>query len=537
MAGSLAAALARRARENGHGVEWTWPSTQYQTDPVAFAREVCGFEPYERQIEIMQAVAVPLARVAVKSGHKTGKSECAALIALWFYCSYPAARVVMSSTTARQVDKILWRALRMLHWRAKAGIRPDDRALRRNPALKTRDIGGEPKILARSGLVSDDFREITGFTAKEAEAVAGVSGENLLYIVDEASGVPETIFEAIQGNMAGGARILLISNPTKSEGTFFECFGAKARSETNPTGYVTFTIRSTETPNCEAGETLIPGLATREWVDMMRTDYGEDSPWYTVRVLGDFVLNEAGKIIGLADILAAEQRWDDLEDVGLLHIGLDPAGPGGGGDETVFCLRRGQRVERFLAFRSQNEDDITVQLVGLVRENARPRERPIVKVDREGLVGSKVFGCIRAFLDAQSDAGRPFDLVGVRASDKARRDPINFDRVRDELWENMRMWIHNGGAIPQDTKLEQELHCPDWEVRLDLKRKCEQKENLRKRLGRSPDRADAMALAVWDISIADLSSLSVVRSETHDQWQNSANPSMDPYDAERAWRR
>jgi hypothetical protein len=178
-----------------------------------------------------------------------------------------------------------------------------------------------------------------------------------------------------------------------------------------------------------------------------------------------------------------------------------------------------------------------VQLVGLVRQHRRPREKPLVKVDREGLIGSKVFGRLRAWLDAQPQHERPFELVGVRASAAACRDPVNFDRVRDELWENMRLWLQSGGAIPSMPKLEQELHCPEWVTRIDLKRKAEPKENLRKRLGRSPDHADAMALAVWDVSYRDMGEAAVTRTETRDHYAEPAQGGLDPYDAERAWRR
>lgn len=536
LASSLGLHLSATARALGEGVEWQWPSPQYQGDPVAFARDVLGYEPWSRQQDVMRAIARPLARVAAKSGHKVGKSGLAAAIAWWFYCSFPNARVVMSSTTSRQVDRILWREVRMLHYRARAGLKPEDKSLKRNPRLTTRDMGGEPKILARSGMTSPDFREITGFTAKEAEAVAGISGENLLYIIDEASGVTQNIFEAIKGNMAGGARILLLSNPTRSEGEFFNAFSTNTRTDDNPTGYECFTIRSDETPNCVEGVTTIPGLATPEWVEMMARDYGRDSPFFAVRVLGKFVENEMGRIINLALILASEQRWDDTEDEGVLHIGLDPAGPSGGGDETVFCLRRGQKILSFHAFREQNEDAIVVQLVGIIRENRRPRERPIVKLDREGLIGSKVFGRLISYLQSHSENERPFELFGIRASDGARRDPVNFDRTRDELWENMRLWMVNGGAIPPDHKLQQELHCPEWVTRVDLKRKAEAKDELRRRLNRSPDRADAMALAVWDVTHRDAHE-GMMRTETRSQFTEPSEAGFDPYDAEKAWRR
>lgn len=513
----------------------TWPRAEYRTDPARFFREVLGVEPTQKQIAIALALVPENARVAVKSGHKVGKTKIDICIALWFYCSFEEARVVLTSTTSRQVDRVLWRELRMTHHRARVGLKPDDEGLKRNPGLKTQDIGGEPATLARSGLVSPDFREITGFTAKEAEAVAGVSGRNLLYIVDEASGVPQAIIDAIEGNRAGGVRILLTSNPTKCEGEFFEAFGKKAKSETNPRGYTGFTISSEESPNVVEGRTVVPGLATPEWIEEKKADYGEDSDWYKVRVKGEFPINEAGKIISLALITGAEERWEDAEEDGVLHIGLDPAGPAGGGDESVFALRRGKKLLKLIAMREQSEDALLVHLLSILREYRRGKEVPIVLVDREGLVGAKVFGAIRGYLSSHPESARPFHLVGVRSSEKAKRDPQNFDRVRDELWENMRVWLRDGGAIPSDVKLEQELHAPKWVARVDLKRKAERKEDLRKFLGRSPDRADALCLAVWEASDSERGD-GVFRTEQRDRFAEPAAQGIDPYAGESAWR-
>src|SRR5215831_7226662 len=93
-----------------------FPSPKYARNPSAFFREILGVEPWSRQVDILEAIR-DHDRVAVCSGHKVSKSHSAAGIALWFYCSFKDARVVLTSTTARQVDQILWRELRMLRAR------------------------------------------------------------------------------------------------------------------------------------------------------------------------------------------------------------------------------------------------------------------------------------------------------------------------------------------------------------------------------------------------------------------------------------
>lgn len=476
LAASLSAACMTAALAAGVGsTGYEWPSTKYRDNPVAFFREVLGVEPWTRQVEIIEAIR-DHKRVAVSAGHKVSKSHTFAGAALWFYCSFSDARVVMSSTTSRQVDQILWRELRMMHARTKI------------------PIGGRLGELARSGLKSTDFREIVGFTAREAEAVAGISGKNLLYLIDEASGVPDIIFEAIEGNRAGGARVALFSNPTKTEGEFFEAFHGKSQF------YETYRISSEESPNVITGREVIPGLATREWIEEKREEWGADSAQYLIRVKGEHALNEDGKIISVHDVAEAEGRWAFTPAAGRLQIGLDPAGPGEGGDESVFAPRRGNKVLALRAYHGLNDEAHLAHLLGIIEEFGLKREQPpIVVVDREGPIGSRLYGTLRSYVDQHTDA---FFVVGVRSSDKARRRADLYERVRDELWANLSDWIRDEGAIPEDAKLAKDIHAPEWHGQISGKLKATPKRELKKALGRSPDRGDAVCLAVWPTAVA-----------------------------------
>jgi hypothetical protein len=474
--GDLAIVCERVAAEHatdGTGYLTAAERAHYREHPDAYATDVLGVRPWAKQIEILFAVR-DHKRVAVRSGHKVSKSHTAGILALWFYDCFDDARVVLTAVTSRQVDKILWREIRKLIARAKRPIR------------------GEVHELARSGITSEDFREIVGFTAREAEAVAGVSGRNLLYLVDEASGVPDAIFEAIEGNRAGGARVGLFSNPTRTEGEFFEAFDTKTEF------YKTFTISSEESPNVVAGREVIPGLAERAWIEEKKREWGEDSPLFKIRVKGVHVLAEEGKILSVHAIQQAEILWDDTPAIGRLHLGLDPSGPGLAGDETAFAARRGQKILGLVAMRGLSEGAILAHALGILTEHRKPGDEvPLVKIDREGPIGTDVLAAFRAHAAARP---QDFEVVAVRSSDKAFREPHLYDRVRDELWANLARWIRAGGAIVEDTKLAKELHSPEWEGQLSGKLKATPKDVLKKRLGRSPDRADAVALAVWDLA-------------------------------------
>ena len=507
-----------------------FPSDHYRRDPVAFFREVLGVEPWSRQIEIIEAVR-DHPRVAVCSGHKISKSLSAAGLALWYYCSFPDARVVMTSTTSRQVDQILWRELRMLRARGGRCVAckledPDGHRIPK-PCPHSTTIEGDQGELARTGLKSPDFREIVGFTAREAEAVAGISGRNLLYLADEASGIGDEIFEAIEGNRAGGARVAMFSNGTRNDGEFYEAFHAKSAY------YKTLRVSSEETPNVIEGREIIPGLATREWIEEKKLEWGVDSALYKVRIKGEHATHEEGRIFSVHQITQAEQRWSETLPAGRLYIGLDPAGPSGSGDESAFCARRGMKAMWLRTLRGLNDEQHLVQLLAMIGAERLPRETPVIVVDREGMIGASLYGLLRNHIDLNPGN---FELVAVRASDHAVRQPKIFDRIRDELAGNLEQWFRDGGAIPEDVKLEKELHSVGWIQALNGKLKLTPKAEIRKLIGRSPDRFDALALACWEpLSLQGESIPSSAQKVAAREAQPDV-PIMDPYAGGDVWR-
>ena len=495
-------------RESMRGLEITWPDRTWWDRPVEFFTQILGVTPWSRQVDILEAVR-DHDRVAVRSGHKVSKSHSLAGIALCFYASFDDARVVMSSTTARQVDQILWRELSMMKARGGRCVSckaadPDGRRIPA-PCPHSALIDGELKGLAKSGLKSG-FREIVGFTAREAEAVAGISGANLLYLLDEASGIPEVIFDAIEGNRAGGARVVMYSNPTRTTGYFYDAFHSKSRF------WKGIQISSEETPNVVEGRIVVPGLATRSWIEEKKDEWGEDSALYRIRVKGEFVTNESGRIFSVDAITQAQIRWSDRTTdeagravevpadpkLGRLFIGLDPAGATGMGDDTVFCFRRGPHVVAFEHRKGLDDEMHLIQLLALMGKRAAPGETPVVVLDASGSIGASLGGRLRGYAEQHP---RAFKLFAARGSDRAMHNPLVYDRIRDELTGNLEKWLRAGGEIPADDKLAGEMHAMEWEIQPGSGRqKVTAKTKLKRELGRSPDRYDALALACYEPS-------------------------------------
>jgi hypothetical protein len=340
------------------------------------------------------------------------------------------------------------------------------------------------------------IREIRGITAREVEALAGISGD-LLFIVDEASQMPKAVAEALEGNLMGGGRMIWISNPTRTDGPFYETFN-------NPdvkAHWSTFHLSSEAVAEYQHEHGLaIKGMATRQIVAEYEAEKKRDSDYFIMRVLGEFLRNETGRIISLGDLELAHEAWPDAVPNGDLHIGVDPAGPGDGGDRYAFCVTRGNKVLWLETRQSLTHEEAIEYIRSLVKIHRRGSEIPWVIADVEGPIGSALGYSLTAISTALKSK-RPadsFEFVGVKASHSANRNPREYERIREELWANGARWLREGGALLPDHELEAELHAPMWISTVGGKLKVTPKSELRNALGRSTDKADAFLLSVWE---------------------------------------
>lgn len=486
----------------------TFPSPRWQADPVGFARDVLGIELWSAQVEILESIR-DNRNTTVRSGHKCGKSTALAVAALWFYCSFDRARVLMTAVKASQIDEVIWKEVRRLHRIAASPLRETGESRR-----TVTPLGGDLNVLARSGLRDPaDDRQVWGITARDGEGLAGISGPNILILVDEASGIKDGFFEVLGSSLAGSggtARKCYISNPTRTTGEFYKSH------TTNAHLFTCLHVSSEDTPNARGTKT-IPGLAGPDWIAEKKLEYGADSATYQVRVKGEFVHDREGKIISLDLIAAAELAWDDVPTAGDLQIGIDPAGDGIIGDETAMAVRRGGKITTVLVWRGQSEDAIVAHALGLLVEH-RSRDVqgvPRIVVDVEGGIGTRVFGKLKVAVDA---SGAVVQLVGVRSGKKLWGSP-EYDMVRDGLWGQAFEWIKAGGAIPSDLKLAQELNAPIFVSDKNRRKVATDKKALRKILGRSPDRADAVCLAIWGFASVDLEAREAPARQTVDLYE------------------
>lgn len=396
----------------------------------------------------------------MRSGHKCGKTTALAILAIWWVCTRPRARVILTAASWRQVLKVLWPEIKRLARRARW------------------PLGGELHDSPETGWTFLDGREILGFSTREPENMAGFSGPNMLFIVDEASGVPDAIFEAIEGNEAGGAQIAMISNPTKTSGIFYDAFTSE-RSDWHCI-HISSEECAREAPK-ELGEGT--GLATLAWVEAKRKAWGEGDPRWDVRVQGNFPKQDDHAAISVALVEAAKRRWAPTPARGPLRIGVDVAGFGA--DFTSIVWSRGPWASAPTRLKGFDPVQVAGEVIKLVRLVAFPDERAEVRIDISNM-GLGVASILRE--------GGEVDVVGYQAAESATVD--GYSRMRDQMWGALEEWLKKG-AIPDDKKLAADLTAPRRGFDLRQKIKIESKKDLKKRIGRSTDDADALALAVF----------------------------------------
>ncbi len=417
-----------------------------------------GVHLYSRQREIVEAVR-DHERTAVKAGNAVGKSVAAACLILAWLAGGPGSVVVTTSATEAQLRRVLWREIRR-RYRGASGF--FDGAVVTETEVRLRD---------------DWFA--TGFSTDQPEAMQGVHAERVLVVADEASGVDEAIFDAIEGLLAGGdARVLLIGNPLRTSGSFYDCFNRR-RDE-----WHTLTISAFDTPAFtgeEVPRAVRKNLVSRRWVERIeKRDAGSNT--YLVKVLGEFPAQADDTVVSRTDL---EQAQTQTLEPGLpLLLGLDVARFGS--DETVLALREGNRIRIIDSWQGKALTETTGRVLDHVRRlQAEHARRPRVIVDDTGVGGGVT--------DGLREQG--VQVIAFNGGARARR-PADFPNRRSEIWFTAAEVLPLLDLDPSDQELARELVAPTFSFASDGARVVEAKSSTRKRLRRSPDRADAILLTL-----------------------------------------
>jgi len=442
-------------------------------DPSYFTEKILNKSLWPMQAEILKSVRDNM-RTAVRSCHGIGKTFTAAMCILWFLYTHPKAIVLSTAPTWRQVEKLIWKEIRSAY---RESVVP----LGGNLLPKTPELH----------LIHDEWYA-AGLSTNEPDRFQGFHEEHILVIVDEAAGVNLEIYEAIEGILtSSGARLLLIGNPTAIGTPFYDAFVKNI-------GYKTFHISAFDTPNFTAygitpediandtwqkkvKEIPYPRLITPQWVSDRFNAWGESSAPYQVRVMGNFPQQGEDTLIPLLWIELAMERWEETPEDKPVQLGVDVAAFGS--DKTVIAVRKGKKLSALNVYSQKN----TRETAGLVLQYARENDTRKIAVDEIG-VG-------RGVVDSLEEDG--YYGVGVNVAERSR-DPERYHNLRAELWYSFREMLDPDRepiALPPDDELLSELASVKYKVDSRGAIQIESKEDMKKRLGHSPDRADAAVLA------------------------------------------
>lgn len=411
-------------------------------------------------------------RMSIRSGHGTGKDAFASWIILWFMSTRAYPKVACTAPTARQLADILWSELSK--W-LRMSVLADEFVIQKDKMFH-KESPKEWWCRAISPSVKASKEE-------QAETLAGLHGEHLLIIVDEASGVPDPVFIPLEGAMTQmDNRCLLIGNPTKNTGYFHETqFDPKISR-----AWTRLHWDSRKSTN-----------VTKAMIDYFRFKYGEGSNIFRIRVEGNPPLDDENTYIPLSWAIACIGNPIEVDEEWPMYLGVDVARYGE--DESIVLPRRGNKVFRWNSFRGIN----TIELAQHILIPYNDFRCSGVGIDEIGVGGGVI--------DWHWQDPRGLGNKVVHAVNVAHKssEPENYYRLRDELWGMMReKCMHKRYSFPDESikmagqdihighELANELASPTYKFRGSAVQ-IESKDDMKKRGVASPNIADALGISEY----------------------------------------
>ncbi len=448
----------------------------YRKDISLFAKEVLLFNPDAWQKQAFEDVAVSN-RVSIKSGQGVGKTGCEAIVLLWFLCCFPFPRVVATAPTKQQLHDVLWSEV--AKWMAHSPVLS---SILKWTKTYIYMVGYEKRWFA------------VARTATKPENMQGFHEDNMLFIVDEASGVADPIMEAILGTLSGkNNKLFMCGNPTKTSGIFYDSH-TKDR-----TIWKCHTVSSADSPR-----------TNKDNIEALKRKYGENSNVYRVRVLGEFPLQEDDVFIPLSLIEAnimAEIEAD--EKVISIDIGCDVARFGD--DKTVIGYKVGKCAHIYNKFNGQDTmktAKIIAQLGLKLRDKYKFDDNIPIKIDDGGVGG----GVTDKLNELKRDYPQIYGWMQII--------PVHFGQpIKHKYYYDTTTYMMsvirdlisnvdddgNGKEIelilPNDNDLVAQLSCRKYGYQANGKQKVESKKEMKVRGLSSPDEADCMLLVCLPVKL------------------------------------
>jgi len=375
----------------------------------------------------------------------THNSSALSWLVLWGLVCYDDIKIPCTAPTAHQLSDILlaevekWRSKMLEPWKSSIVVNKESVNL----------TGSLGFAVMRTG------------RKENPEALQGFHADTLMFLIDEASGIDEGVYEVARGTLSTpSARIVMASNPTRPNGYFYNAFHRNRES------WKLFTFNCDDSP-----------FVAKNYVKEMKEEYGEDSDIYRVRVLGEFPKGGDLQFIPTNTVTDAAKRYYDEKayDFAPLVLGVDVAYFGG--DKSVVYLRQGLHCRCVFAVQGIEPAEFAGHIAHLWDEH----QADAVFVDGTG-VGAGVVSNLRLM------GRKPISVAFAGASSSP-----TYHNKRAECWGLMRDWLKEGW-IPNDDHLKDDLTGPEYSYTMTGKIILERKDDMKKRGVASPDYADALSL-------------------------------------------
>lgn len=435
---------------------------EWQNSLPLFVDECLGAKPTNQQVGALKDFQ-NTKMMSIRSGHGTGKDTFASWVILWYLTTKLYPKVPCTAPTGHQLRDVLWAEI--YKWLRQSKVK--DEFTWNNERIYLKAAKEEWFAVARSV-------NVRGSSEEQAETLAGLHADNMLFVVDESSGVPDPVYKPIEGALTTkGNQVLLIGNMTKREGYFHE------------THYNPALAKFWKRLHWDSRDS---SRVSDEWVDYMREKYGEDSNVFRIRVMGEPPLSDENYqsvipydwAMACMDNDIGEPAKDEPK-----YIGVDVARFGD--DSSVILPRTGLLIHPFHKFKGMN----TIELGGYVNHIYNEEEARGIAIDEIG-VGAGVTD----WLMKHHDRGV---VHGVNVSNSAN-DPERFHRLRDELWWTVReKCMKQSYSFPpgaQGQELVDDLAAPTYEI-VESKIKVEGKKKMKARNVASPDVAEALLMTEY----------------------------------------
>lgn len=429
----------------------------WRGDPVMFVRQVLGatdIEPW--QVTALKNYAAE-DHISIRSGHGVGKSAWLAWCIIHFTVTHFPCKVPCTAPTKHQIEDVLWGELALWRRRMHKGL------------ADLFEVTSERMYLK---LAPDECYAVARTARPDnPDALQGFHSENIMFVVDEASGVSDVIFQPLEGALSTpGAKSIMAGNPTKPHGYFYESH------HKNRAQFCTMRVSCQESSRVH-----------QNYIDKMASQYGIESNVYKVRVLGDFPSEAADILIPLNMAEAAVDREVETTDHVAPVWALDVARYGE--CLNALCKRRGNTMLEPIKTWGNVSTMVTVGTLYKEYENTPPEDRPHeIIVDVIGVGGGVV--------DRAIELGLP-----VRGVNVGEAPPVEefkrFQNLRAYLWWQMREWfLGQACKIPKELSdyLIAEMTDVHYTLTSSGKIAIEGKKEMLERGTSSPDRADSLML-------------------------------------------